>query len=67
MFAFFFFLLTLRRECIHTENFLQNLKEKTMNKEDFNSSDFWLALILTALAILTCYGYVVLTKILIEP
>lgn len=38
-----------------------------MNKEDFNSSDFWLAFILTAFAILTCYGYVVLTKILIEP
>lgn len=38
-----------------------------MNKEDFNSSDFWLAFILTELAFLTCYGYVVLTKILIEP
>lgn len=35
-----------------------------MKKEDFNSSDFWLAFVLTALALLTCYGYVVLTKIL---
>lgn len=63
---FFFFLLTLRRDCNYTENILQNLKEKTMKKEDFKNSDFWLALILVSLGILTCYGYIVLTKILIE-